>query len=238
MGTPPAPAWAILYYALHENDLVQCWQQNLFFYKRFIDDVIVVRALLGNVKPLQKRSTSFDLTISIINNKIETDLYEKELNLYLYIPPHSSHPRGVFTGLISGQVLRIKPRLLARGHIPCNLNPLFKRAEENAQEYLAKSPAEHEEARKLKQAEAQQQIYFHLQYHPEDPPSREVQKLWRDYVSHPADDLPLIEKRNVMGEKVGIRKLIVAYSRPPNLRNRFSVRDIHSRGRNVSTFIR
>ena len=83
MGTPSAPAWAILYYALHENDLVQHWQQNLFFYKRFIDDVIgiwipnpdpiqdsqlwsdfckditVVRALLGNVKPLQKRSTSW-----------------------------------------------------------------------------------------------------------------------------------------------------------------------------------
>ena len=97
---------------------------------------------------------------------------------------------------------------------------------------------EHEEARKLKQAEAQQQIYFHIQFHPEDPPSREIQKLWRDYVSHPSDDLPLIEKKNVMGEKVGIRKLIVAYKRPPNLHNRFSVRDIHGRGSDVSTFIR
>ena len=108
-----------------------------------------------------------DLTISIVNNKIETDLYEKDLNLYLYIPPHSSHQRGVFTGLISGQVLRIRrlcsnqsnaaanirnfqARLLARGHIPCNLNPLFERAEKNAHEYMSKSQTEHEEARKLK----------------------------------------------------------------------------------------
>ena len=36
MGTPPAPAWAILYYALHENNLVQRWQQNLFFLYLFM----------------------------------------------------------------------------------------------------------------------------------------------------------------------------------------------------------
>eukprot|EP00956_Cyclotella_meneghiniana_P004412 scaffold5387_cov81-Cyclotella_meneghiniana.AAC.1 len=279
MGTPPAPAWAILYYALHENNLVQRWRHNLYFYKRFIDDVIGIwipdpdpskdaqlwsdfckdmngcQGLTWKCEPPSKKVNFMDLTISIANNKIETDLYEKDLNLYLYIPPHSSHPRGVFTGLISGQVLRIRrlcsnqsnaaanirnfqERLLARGHVPCNLNPLFERAEKNAHEYMSKSQAEHEEARRIKQAEAQQQIYFHLQYHPEDPPSREIQKLWRDFVSHPADDLPLIEKRNVMGEKVGIRKLIVAYSRPPNLRNRFSVRDIHGRGSNVSSFLK
>lgn len=49
-----------------------------------------------------------DLTITIVNGRLETTLFEKEQNLYLYIPPHSSHPRGVFTGLIFGQVLRIR----------------------------------------------------------------------------------------------------------------------------------
>lgn len=34
-----------------------------------------------------------------------------------------------------------------------------------------------------------------------------------------------------------INKLIVAYSRPPNLRNLFSVRDIHGRGRAVSKYL-
>eukprot|EP00956_Cyclotella_meneghiniana_P003689 scaffold4479_cov46-Cyclotella_meneghiniana.AAC.2 len=132
MGTPPAPAWAILYYALHENELVQRWPQNLFFYKQFIDDVIGIRipipdpsqdaqfwsdfckdmnaceGLKWKCESPSKKVNFMDLTISIVNNTIETDLYEKDLNLYLYIPPHSSHPHGVFTGLISGQLLRIR----------------------------------------------------------------------------------------------------------------------------------
>eukprot|EP00956_Cyclotella_meneghiniana_P029144 scaffold69773_cov54-Cyclotella_meneghiniana.AAC.1 len=136
--------------------------QDSQLWSDFCKDMDSCEGLTWKCEAPSKKVNFMDLTISIVNNKIETDLYEKELNLYLYIPPHSSHPRGVFTGLISGQVLRIKrlssnqlnaaanirnfqARLLARGHIPCNLNPLFKRAEENAQEYLAKSPAEHEE---------------------------------------------------------------------------------------------
>ena len=278
MGTPPAPPWATIYYALHERTMVPRWSQQLFFYKRFIDDVIGIwlrdpdpvrdtelwlefsndmnncHGLTWICEPPSRKTNFMDMTISIVNNRIETDLYEKALNLYLYIPPHSSHPRGVFTGLILGQILRIRrlcskqsdankniqnfySRLLERGHTSKSLLPLFKKAEMNAIEYLSRSKADKEERRKAKLAEAQQQVYFHLQYHPEDPPSRDIQRLWRDFVSHPADGLPLTEKRNLMGEKVGIRKLIVAYSRPPNLGNRFSVRNIHGRGRSVSDFL-
>eukprot|EP00956_Cyclotella_meneghiniana_P042331 scaffold248422_cov56-Cyclotella_meneghiniana.AAC.3 len=42
MGTPPAPAWATIFYALHEKDMVPRWSSNIMFYKRFIDDVIGV----------------------------------------------------------------------------------------------------------------------------------------------------------------------------------------------------
>ena len=41
MGISPAPPWATIFYALHERPFVPHWsQQHLFFYKRFIDDVL------------------------------------------------------------------------------------------------------------------------------------------------------------------------------------------------------
>jgi hypothetical protein len=105
-----------------------------------------------------------DLTISIVNSRLETTLYEKPQNLYLYIPPHSSHPKGVYTGLVFGQVLRIRrlcshkkdadlkikqffDRLTARGHPKDTLLPLFQRAEANAASYLNRTPEEHVELR-------------------------------------------------------------------------------------------
>ena len=48
-----------------------------------------------------------DMTISIRKDRIVTSLYEKSMNLYLYIPPYSAHPLGVLTGLVSGNILQI-----------------------------------------------------------------------------------------------------------------------------------
>ena len=47
------------------------------------------------------------MTISIREDWIVTSLYEKSMKLYLYITPHSAHPPGVLTGLVSGNILRI-----------------------------------------------------------------------------------------------------------------------------------
>ena len=38
MGISPAPAWAILFFAINENVFVEKWRANLVFWKRFIDD--------------------------------------------------------------------------------------------------------------------------------------------------------------------------------------------------------
>ena len=278
MGTPPAPAWATIFFAIYEMILVPRWQNHLLFYKRFIDDVFGV--WLTHPDPIvnkrlwadfctamngwhglewdtEEPSTSvnfMDMTITIVDGKLETTLYEKEQNLYLYIPPHSSHPKGVFSGLIFGQVLRIRrlctkradanmnisqffDRLVARGHNPTTLLPLFRKAEENASAYLSRSPSEHELVRKQKWIDSRNQVYFHLQFHPEGPPASEIQALWRDIVSHPPGEEPLSELKNSEDVSIGISKLVVAYSRPLNLGNRFTVRDIHGRGKLVSSYL-
>lgn len=278
MGTPPAPPWATCTYGNYERTLIPRWKPRIPFYKRFIDDVLGMwlchqdpkenDALYEQYKrelngwnglkwKCSKLSTSvnfMDLTISIVNGRLHTTIYEKEQNLYLYIPPHSSHPKGVLTGLIFGQVLRLRrlcsastdadnkiqqfyERLRHRGHNDESLLPLFRRAEENAATYMSRSDEEKERLRKLKKIASNKQIYFHLQYHPEDPPSREIQKIWQEHVSHPSDDTPLHHCYNLEKRKVGFSKLVIAYSRPLNLKNRFSIRDIHGRGRPVSEYL-
>eukprot|EP00956_Cyclotella_meneghiniana_P013821 scaffold20268_cov64-Cyclotella_meneghiniana.AAC.2 len=217
MGTPPALAWATIFYALNEKDMVPRWSSNILFYKCFIDDVIgiwlmdpdpekdrelwnafckVMDSCHGMKWDCNKPTNSvnfMDLTITIEGNQIVTTLYEKALNLYLYIPPFSSHPRGVFTGTISGQILRIRrlcnykddadsriqeflSGLLARGHSRDNLTALFLKAKENSTSYLLRSPGEHKALRKRKRDDSHHQVYFHLEFHPNDPPARKIQK--------------------------------------------------------------
>ena len=143
-----------------------------------------------------------DLTITIVDGRLETTLFEKAMNLYLYLPPHSSHPRGVFTGLIFGQVLRIRRlcthrrdvdtkileffhRLLARGHTQENLGPLFDKAEANAKAYLQMTQEERDQLKHRKSMDAHNQVFLHLLYHPMDPQSRDIQQLWREQVLQP-----------------------------------------------------
>ena len=40
MGTPPAPPWATLYFAIFENEFLNEFDSALDFYRRFIDDVL------------------------------------------------------------------------------------------------------------------------------------------------------------------------------------------------------
>ena len=50
-----------------------------------------------------------DLTISITNGNISTSLFEKPLNLHLYIPPHSAHPTGLLPPIVNSTLFWILP---------------------------------------------------------------------------------------------------------------------------------
>ena len=99
-----------------------------------------------------------DMTISINkSNCIETTLFEKRLNLHLYIPPpppppHSAHPPGLLPGIVYGTLFRIFTlcsdnedklqrtkvffkRLIARGYKGNVIRPLFYRAITRAKAY-------------------------------------------------------------------------------------------------------
>jgi hypothetical protein len=278
MGKPPAPPWANIFMAIKEDKFSPVFQAMLMLYKRFIDDIIGLwlcdpdpvederlwSAFKANVNDwhglqwiFSERSFSvdfMDMTISISNGRIETTLFEKKQNLYLYIPPSSAHPPGMISGLIFGSVLRIERlcskkedvnaklvqlyhRLLRRGYTPSRLIPLFVKARANAKLYLARSERGHAIVRAERKHAARRRVYFHIKYHPQDPLSHEIQSLWHQHVANPPGKLPLPSLKNYQGGKVPIDQLVIAYSRNRNLRNLLSVRKLINRGREVSSFL-
>ena len=259
MGTPPAPPYATLYYALQEENFLDTHATSLMFYKRFIDDVFGIflcdpdpdtdqsnwqslQRDMNNARGLEwefcDRSLKvdfMDLTLEIKNGKIVTSLYEKPMNLHLYIPPHSAHPPGLLPGIVYGTLFRIHTlcsdnedkqlrtrlffqRLKARGYKADKLCPLFQRAIIRAQEYSGPSDTE------TKQTES---VIFHLPFHPNDPNSSQIQRAWRTTVAEPEYKMPIWNVPNPKTRtKCGLRRMIIAYRRPVNLGNILSHRNI------------
>lgn len=279
MGICPAPPWAIIYFALHESTFVPKWLAHVPFWKRYIDDGIGVwihhvdpaedrrlwKQFMADVNEFEGLTWDFvgpaksidfmDLTIQINDGTMHFTMFEKPLNLYLYIPPNSAHPPGVATGLIFGNILRIHQlcsdesdienrilqffrRLRACNYCPEKLLPLFTKAIKNAKAYLKRSPAEHAARKLANESSAERRVFLHLPFHPHDPTSKEVQRIWREQVMHPPEMPPLQAVTNDKGHRVPIDRLTIAYHRAPNLGNSFSVRKFQKLpGLSVSSFL-
>ena len=127
MGTSAAVNYAYLYVGLLEIlRLLEKYEASLAFFKRFIDDGIGVwipnsddplawpnffEALNswgklkwtcdGHVNSL----VFLDLRIAIGPDRhLLFETYQKPMNLYLYIPPGSSHPKNMLRGLVLGRL--------------------------------------------------------------------------------------------------------------------------------------
>ena len=132
MGTPPAPPYATIYYGIHEEKFLPHQSRWVIYYRRFIDDVIGIWCPNKNPQlavvewnEFKQKMNSFpgvtwesserskmvdfmDMTITISNsNMIDITLFEKRLNLHLYIPPHSAHPPGLLPGIVHSTLFRI-----------------------------------------------------------------------------------------------------------------------------------
>ncbi len=278
MGIAPAPPWATIYFAIHENNVLPNWTSQILFYRRFIDDIFGIwvcnesternaalwtqfthdmqqwHGLEWEFSPLSQSCQYMDLTLTLSGRTIHSTLFEKAQNLYLYLPPHSSHPKGPLQSLVYGNILRIHRlcssprevdkhtrsfflRLINRGHSAATLTPLFRRATNNALTYMSHSEDEHDTHRQTKQSKTDHTIFLHLQYHPQDPTARDLQQIWQETIATPPNDTPLSDLQNIDGVNIPIRSLTIAYSRPPNLRNQFSIRNIENRGRAVSSYL-
>ena len=268
MGTPPAPAYATLYFYVHELSFTITHLPNLRFYRRFIDDGIGIwipcddpvddairwSEFQSDVNSFGKltwefsqRTTSvdfLDLTITIKDNgRISLCLYEKAMNLYLYLPPHSAHPPGVLKGLITGRVRKIWQvtseledrhrllrllftRLCARGYDSNWLRPLFIDALQRVASKSMTPPVP--TIVLVKDADP---LFLHVKYHPCDPPSSALQQIFRNTVLSPPNEPPLPTLQNTVSgrpnrHRFGVSRMTVAYHRPRNLGNLLSPRKL------------
>ena len=152
MGTSVAPIYALLYYGIHENTtLLPRFQSKIVYYRRFIDDILVIWRLHPNQLnsknaiiscfqdcfPFGKlqwkmeepgfQTTFLDLNIRLSNGKIFTETHHKPLNLHLYIPPKSAHPPKVLFGLISGALRRFWLQNTSNERYRLNVSFLFEK---------------------------------------------------------------------------------------------------------------
>jgi hypothetical protein len=165
MGTPVACSYATVTYGQHENsNILTEFQPQLLYYRRYIDDFFGIwlpppvnnndtwnrfKTTLNNWGTLEwiidtpsLQTIFLDLNISLKNSTITTSTFQKNLNLYLYIPPRSAHPPSCLKGLIAGELRRYRlqnntedfvsiatkfmERLVDRGHQLDNLAPIFQ----------------------------------------------------------------------------------------------------------------
>jgi hypothetical protein len=176
-----------------------------------------------------------DLNISIRpNRKIVYSTFQKEMNLYLYIPPGPAHPKNMIRGLIFGRLRAywlqnshqedfykmaglLARRLIARGYTPEKLLPLFQEAEACLTNLLCTGPWNPDIMSAAPNAirnagshantgtEKSKPLFFHLQFHPQGIQQKQIRTAYNKTLA------PLLEHE---------RRLIVAVSRPRNLRDR------------------
>lgn len=264
MGTSAAVMWATLYYAYHEvHTLMPKHGHNLLYFRRFIDDIFGVwigttdnewnafcedvdtfGVLTWDIKE-QKLSSSvnfLDLTLTIEGNSIVSRTYQKEMNLYLYLPATSAHTPNCIKGTIYGLVKRyyeqntyrkdyvnfcglLYSRLIKRGWKREYIRELINQASSTV-EARAKCTTVPTQTR-CQDLERENLLFIHVQYHPDDITRRQIRAEWDKHCG------------KLFEEELGLtQQVIVAYSRQKNIRDYVSQAALHqAKGRESSTIM-
>jgi hypothetical protein len=135
MGTSCAPTYANLFLASFEGPALADFKEHILFYRRFIDDTFaIIKGSLEDVLQFQRRFGSLhpnmrmewtqsqralpflDIQVSLEldprkpafnpQKRIKTNVYQKALNAYLYIPWNSCHSVASKRAWVKGELIR------------------------------------------------------------------------------------------------------------------------------------
>jgi len=121
-------------------------------------------------------------------------------------------------------------RFIQQGHSSEMLKPIFGKAIANARKFMATSHQKQNENKMHKTENACRRLYLHVEFHPQNPTSSDIQQALHECMLQPPgkDRLNQIE---VFGEEVPMDAMIIAYHRAKNLGDIFSYRDISRKTR-------
>ena len=159
-----------------------------------------------DLKPLQWTFSTFsnsavflDLSITLTDKKIHTTIFEKALNLYLYIPALSCHSKGVLQGLIFGMAHRAQNLcsnpadqvpfllkcfncLIKRGYKATVIKPIFLAAIRKNFSHATPTLRDQASAPTTHQP-SECPLFLHIPVNPADPPSSTIQELFSRTIS-------------------------------------------------------
>ena len=165
-----------------------------------------------------------DLTITLDpDGGFSTKTYVKAMNLHLYIPPASAHPKGVIKSLVFGTIQRYWTQnskmedflsasqaflghLLNRGHTMEALAPLFKEVAELLATKARRAPAPEDPQWEPIPKSSHGRFFIHWEYHPRDVGRKTVRQLFEETLS------PVLSESGLP-----VRQLTVAYSTPKSI---------------------
>ena len=132
MGTPCAVVFACIFMGMLERRALNSIYPIVpLYYKRFIDDILVIMASLQDCEELKQALNTRDPLIKITGSpslqstnfldliiyketdfdhthKLDLDLYQKPSNKFLFLPPSSEHAHHDPQGWITGYIRRIR----------------------------------------------------------------------------------------------------------------------------------
>jgi hypothetical protein len=238
----PTHGHNLLFFRRFIDDIFGIWIGNTTTdWIAFCDDVDNFGVLTWDIKEQQLSSTVnfLDLTLTIEKDKIVSKTYQKKMNLYLYLPLASAHPQGCIKGTIYGLVGRyyaqntyrrdyvaivglLYHRICERGWEAAFVHDLIIKASRHAEEKAA-APTEAPSTQRKKRAN--DEVYIHLQYHPDDISRQQIRSLYNDHLAIP------------FKEDLRVKRAIVAYSRPKNIGDYVTQAKLHEAPGVTSTLI-
>ena len=125
-------------------------------------------------------------------------------------------------------------RLQVRGYLAKTLIPIFNTYIK--QLCINKSDTTNTATQRT-DTNTEQCVFLHMPFHPNNPPSSQIQRIFRDTRYSPKKEPTLTSLRNFSGNQCTIQRLIIAYNRPKNIGNYTSPRKLRSEITLVSTHL-